>query len=77
MEYLGHRNAENNSEQNLNEHLQNVSKLAEKFASNFEEIEVGRIVGLYHDIGKYSTEFQKYIRQESKKKSRSFDSRSA
>ena len=68
MEYLGHRNAENNSEQKLNEHLQNVSKLAEKFASNFEEIEVGRIVGLYHDIGKYSTEFQKYIRQESKKR---------
>ena len=66
MKYLGHRNAENNAKQILKAHLMNVSKSAEKFASEFGENEVGKIVGLYHDIGKYSCEFQKYIRNESK-----------
>ena len=66
--YLGHRNDDNNSEQTLKAHLNGVSNLAEKFASEFGENEIGRIAGLYHDIGKYSKEFQKYIRQESNRK---------
>ena len=39
--------------------------MAEKFASEFGEENIGKIAGLYHDIGKYSKKFQKYIRQES------------
>ena len=66
--YLGHKNVENGTEQTLKEHLNGVSKLAENFASEFGENEIGKIAGLYHDIGKYSKEFQKYIRQESKQK---------
>lgn len=65
---MAHINAEDNREQSLKNHLTEVCKLAEKFASEFGENEVGKIVGLYHDIGKYSCEFQKYIRNESKKR---------
>ena len=66
MKFLGHRNAENNAEQTLKAHLMNVSKLAEKFSSEFGENDAGKMSGLYHDIGKYSIEFQKYISNESK-----------
>lgn len=68
MIYLGHKNLDDNNEQTLQEHLNGVSKLAKQFASEFGENDIGKIVGLYHDIGKYSKEFQKYIRQESKQK---------
>lgn len=66
--YLGHKNLENHTEQKLKDHLNSVSKWAEKFAAEFGEGDIGKIVGLYHDIGKYSNEFQKYIRQETKQK---------
>lgn len=68
MNYLGHRNSKDGSEQSLREHLIGVSELAGRFASDFRNEEAGKLVGLYHDIGKYSKEFQKYIRQESKKR---------
>ena len=68
MNYLGHINAEDNSEQLLKNHLTEVSRLAEIFAEEFGENDAGKIAGLYHDIGKYSQEFQKYIRQENNKK---------
>ena len=68
MNYLGHKNPKDNSEQTLQDHLIGVSELAGKFASEFGEYEAGKLVGLYHDIGKYSEEFQRYIRQESKGK---------
>lgn len=66
MKFLGHKNPKDDSEQLLSEHLFAVSLLAEKFASEFGESAIGKIVGLYHDIGKYSKEFQKYIRSEQK-----------
>ena len=59
--FWGHR-AEDGRVQPLLEHLQNVSKMAGEFASVFGEGEMGKLVGLYHDIGKYSKEFQDYIR---------------
>ena len=68
MNYLGHKNIKDNSEQTLKKHLIGVSELAEKFALEFGAGEAGKLVGLYHDIGKYSEEFQRYIRQETKNK---------
>lgn len=59
--FWGHR-TEDGRVQPLLEHLQNVGKLAEEFADAFGEGEMGKLVGLYHDIGKYSKEFQDYIR---------------
>lgn len=63
MKYLAHKNQENGEEQFLIEHLQNVSEKAGRFANDFGEKSAGQLVGLYHDVGKYSEEFQAYIRQ--------------
>lgn len=45
------------------EHLRGVGDMAGSFAAAFGEEAAGRMVGLYHDIGKYSQEFQAYLRQ--------------
>lgn len=46
----------------LDEHLRGVAGLAADFAANFDSSEWASIAGLWHDIGKYSTEFQRYIK---------------
>jgi CRISPR-associated endonuclease/helicase Cas3 len=48
--------------QSLEEHLNKVSKLAGEFAGKVGLKEVGEILGLLHDVGKASDEFQNYIR---------------
>lgn len=63
MIYLAHKNQENAREQLLLDHLRGVSERAGEFAAAFGEETVGRMTGLYHDIGKYSAEFQKYLQQ--------------
>lgn len=45
----------------LKDHLKMVSELSSNFASAFGESELGEIVGLLHDIGKYSKEFQRRL----------------
>jgi CRISPR-associated endonuclease/helicase Cas3 len=47
----------------LIEHLQGVEKLAGKFASAFDAAEWVRLAGRWHDLGKFSDEFQHYIRK--------------
>ncbi len=47
--------------QPLEEHLQNVSEKAAKFAVPFGGQEWARLAGLWHDLGKYSNEFQKKL----------------
>ena len=49
----------------LEEHLSTVSQLAGKMASEFGAEEWGKIAGLWHDLGKYSDDFQSYIRGKS------------
>ena len=44
--------------QTLKEHLTNTAELSGSFAQKFNAGEIGYTVGLLHDIGKYSTEFQ-------------------
>ncbi|MCK9482394.1 MAG: CRISPR-associated helicase Cas3' [Bacteroidia bacterium] len=48
--------------QNLFEHLSGTAKLCAKFTSNFCNGEWGWLLGLWHDLGKYSDEFQEYIK---------------
>lgn len=48
--------------QGLWSHLYGTAEFAMKFAAVFKNQEWGRILGLLHDLGKYSDEFQKYIR---------------
>lgn len=47
--------------QDLQEHLQNVAKIASKFADSFNAGELVYAGGLLHDIGKYSVAFQRRL----------------
>ncbi|OYT18227.1 MAG: CRISPR-associated endonuclease Cas3'', partial [Nitrospira sp. UW-LDO-01] len=49
----------------LEEHLCAVGDLAGEYASSFGASEWGRLAGLWHDLGKYSSAFQSYIARES------------
>lgn len=48
-------------EQSLAEHLTRVASLAESFAAKADLPQCGHLVGLLHDFGKYSEEFQNYL----------------
>jgi len=48
--------------QRLEDHLLGTSELAESFAAQFNNSEWGGLLGLWHDLGKYSDEFQDYIK---------------
>lgn len=50
------------SEHFLNEHLQEVANLAGKLAEHFDSSDWASLAGLWHDLGKYSNEFQQYIK---------------
>jgi CRISPR-associated endonuclease/helicase Cas3 len=45
----------------LKDHAVGVAELAELFASAFGASEWGRLLGLWHDLGKASNAFQKYL----------------
>jgi CRISPR-associated endonuclease/helicase Cas3 len=47
--------------QPLEKHLKNVAEMARSFAEFFGAGEWGYLAGLWHDIGKYSDEFQKML----------------
>ena len=68
--YLGHLDEETGREQLLFDHLTGVADLAGRFAAAFGEEAMGRLLGLYHDIGKYSREFQAYLRADEGEKKR-------
>jgi CRISPR-associated endonuclease/helicase Cas3 len=42
----------------LEEHLKNVAELARRFAEDFGAGDWGYLAGLWHDLGKYLSEFQ-------------------
>ena len=46
----------------LETHLEDTARSAEGFASAFGCGELGRLVGLWHDLGKFSDAFQDYLR---------------
>ncbi len=47
--------------QNLRDHLDAVSSLAAGYASAFESADLGRTIGLWHDLGKFNPEWQRYL----------------
>ncbi len=53
---------ENGETQTLLQHLLNVSALTREFAEKIEIGPAGELIGLLHDLGKYSTNFQNYLR---------------
>ena len=54
-------------EQSIRDHLRNVSQYAEKNSINLGLSNCLILCGYLHDIGKYSSEFQDYIRKEQEK----------
>ncbi len=52
--------------QRLDSHLLAVAQLAQRFAEEFDAGEWGYLAGLWHDLGKYSKDWQDFIRQETK-----------
>ena len=56
------KDGENQIEQSVKEHLFGVSEIAAKNASKIGLSKVGELLGLLHDLGKYSKSFQNYIK---------------
>lgn len=65
-EYIGHLTDDGKRKQILQEHLQNVAKLAARFGQIFGVKQEAGIIGYNHDDGKFNMDFQKYIRGEKK-----------
>ncbi len=66
--YIGHiKNCDgkNFEIQDLIDHLIGTAEQSSFFASKFQNAEWGRLLGLWHDLGKYSDEFQEYIKKSS------------
>jgi len=53
--YVAHKN------HTLEQHLLGVAEKAKSFAAKLNLAEQGELIGLLHDLGKYSDEFQNYI----------------
>lgn len=49
----------------LADHLSEVARLAAQFAQQFDAQALAHLAGLWHDLGKYSADFQAYIRNAS------------
>ena len=62
--YLAHvrRDGENFATHDLGEHLRGVGQRAGEYARAFGSGDWARIAGLWHDLGKYSAEFQRRIK---------------
>lgn len=67
MDYYAHSisNACKEHWQNLDTHLKEVAEQAAAFAQCFNSRDAAYVVGLLHDVGKYTTEFQRRLEGES------------
>lgn len=61
-DYIAHKDGKRI--QTVKEHLHGTAKLASGFAGKFSKEEWGYCCGMLHDIGKYSIEFQKKIKED-------------
>lgn len=59
---LAHWRKSDKKAQDLDVHLSNVGSLSGAFASKIHLELAGELIGLLHDLGKYSQEFQAYIK---------------
>lgn len=62
MSYFAHTTTDNRPWEPLEDHLREVAHLAGTFADAFGAKEWGHLAGLWHDLGKYSREFQAYLK---------------
>lgn len=60
-EFIAHRREKDGEPQSLKNHLVRTAVYTGQFASKIGLKEAGRVIGLLHDLGKASEEFQNYI----------------
>lgn len=70
LDYLAHIDENRLRRQTLKNHLENVRNLSASFGDTFGESALCSFIGSYHDIGKYSSAFQAYIRKPAKEQIR-------
>ncbi len=58
---IAHRRETDGKEQSLKSHLEEVGEIASGIASKIGLADAGKLLGLLHDFGKCSAEFQSYI----------------
>lgn len=66
MEYIARYIKNSERKQTIEKHLNNVSECTSTALASLHLTNLGKICGLLHDMGKFSPEFQTYIRQEEK-----------
>jgi len=64
-EFLAHVSEDKSRFHLLEDHLIGVAELASSMAAEFGSSGWARLAGLWHDLGKYSSEFQKMLRSKS------------
>ena len=60
--FIAHRREDDGCEQSIFDHLSGTAHLAKRFAQAFGAAQLAETIGLAHDIGKFSPEFQRRIR---------------
>jgi len=60
--YIAHLRKSGGDPQSLEEHLLGVAEIAKRLASKIGLEPQGELIGLIHDLGKYSNEFQAYLK---------------
>ncbi|WP_411814177.1 CRISPR-associated endonuclease Cas3'' [Bacillus pumilus] len=63
MNYIAHVRKEDGAIQTVSDHLLEVKALCERFGDKLGIRHIAGLAGVLHDLGKYSKEFQDYIRK--------------
>ena len=71
-EFIAHVRKWDKKTQSVEKHLGGVAELSQKFASKVNLPLAGKLIGLMHDLGKYSCEFQEYISEASKNENQAY-----
>jgi CRISPR-associated endonuclease/helicase Cas3 len=71
--YIAHVRTSDKDEQTVSIHLQEVAEITTKLAGKINAPDAGELIGLLHDFGKYSADFQKYILDATKLPNPNFD----
>ena len=61
-EFIAHKRRTDGVKQSLKSHLIGVGSIASTLAGKIGLENAGRLIGMLHDLGKYSDEFQKYLK---------------
>ncbi|MDH4120518.1 MAG: CRISPR-associated helicase Cas3' [Deltaproteobacteria bacterium] len=59
---IAHHRASDGEDQKLKDHLFEVGQFARSYAEKIGLASLGELLGLLHDLGKFSTEFQDYLK---------------